>query len=116
MLKRLAILAMVLTIAHAPKPTSGQAVDKPTANAQKQNQGIDKEENPSEAAAPVMPKNNSDGTNQREPEKSRDANQNSSINVTNPAPVPKVWHWYEIVAWAANIILVIVGLFGIFAA
>jgi hypothetical protein len=114
MLKRLAIFAVLLTIAQASMPISGQASNNRAPDQQNKNNAGQRRNQP---AKPIFPgtipqKKNGPALENKGEERPAD-HEDAAINITNPTPVSEPWHWYEKVAWVANLLLVVVGIGGV---
>jgi hypothetical protein len=109
MLKRLAILAVVLAVTCALVPVTGQTSDKSAHGTQKQNKAIDDGQGPSQSAPSILRKNEGDGNYQAKPNKTTDADQQAAVNISESAPVPESWSWHDKCLWVASLLLVVVG-------
>jgi len=105
----LSLFATLLLITQTPVPTTGQAPNGTAANCQDNNAATDGGKCPT---LPVSPTSKIIGTptGKTETDKTADYDDQPAINITNPAPVPGPWHWYEQIAWAFNITLTITGI------
>jgi hypothetical protein len=110
MLKSLAILAVLLTITQTPTPISGQAANQSSAGSQKQNDGGNSGKNSAKATSQVVAEKPTNRNDKTESEKGPYTDSHSTLNVSEPVPIPEVWRWYDIVAWVGNLLLVGVGI------
>jgi hypothetical protein len=116
MLKWLAVVAVVLSVAQATMPTSGQASNKGATGPKKQDQSVKQNENPSPTTTPISVKNESDGADQSISNKASDHDQRSAINIANSAPMSETWSWHDKLLWIANLIFAAVGIGGVWIA
>lgn len=113
MLKILAVLAVLLAVAQAIVPTTGQTSDSRRSDAQKQENGGEGSKKPPPRASDV-PVQDTNGAGQKQTSEERSPDdQQATINVTELAPVPEPWSWHDKWLWVANIALALVGISGI---
>jgi hypothetical protein len=112
MLKWLAILTVVLTVAQTPIPTAGQTTNRSSSDGQKQDHSGDNHKNPSPATPRIVVKKASDGEDKTESQKAPGGYQNTAVNIANSAPVPESWPLHDRIAWGAGLILVLAGIAG----
>lgn len=115
-MKVLAILAVLFAVTQASTPIVRQTPDSSTKNSQEQSAPASKGKHPAPNIASVVPKAETGGTDQTKPNQGKDGDFQTTIIVSEPIAVPVVWHWYEIVAWIANLLLVAFGIRGVFIA
>jgi hypothetical protein len=110
------LFAMLLLVTQASVPSSGKAVNNSTHNSRPQNEGTDGGKNPATELVSLHTKEGYGATLKADAEKYPADNNQSSINVTNPAPVPVAWGKREWAIWGANLALAVVGIGGIVVA
>jgi hypothetical protein len=113
MFKRLAILTMILSVAQAFVPATGQTPNRSAPDGQKQEDRSDGSKNPSQTTPSVSTSKSGGRGNQPETGKRPTDYQNPSANITNSAPTSESWSWHDKVLWVANLMLAAVGLLGI---
>jgi hypothetical protein len=108
--------AVLLTIAQAPVPATGKTPYDSGGNSQTQNSNAHGSEQPRlPTVAPSTEQGNGPTPKDTSSEHTSNDDQ-ASINITNPTPVPVAWGWKEWTAWGANLTLVLVGMGGIVVA
>lgn len=110
MLSRLTILAMLLAVAYTPPLILGQELASNSSapkSQKKQNEPIKSNQNPP-PITPSPPKLDAD-RDQTEAPAGAYGEQQSTINVTNPAPVPEAWSWHDKVAWMGSLLILGLG-------
>jgi hypothetical protein len=107
MFKGLAIFAVLFAITQAPAPVSGQATDQSGSSRQTPSLSTSSSTAPQSTGGPTA-KTDCIGA-------SCDYQQ-PRITVANPAPMPATWPLHDRIAWAANLVLVLMGYAGIMLA
>jgi hypothetical protein len=107
MRNRLVIVAVLLTLTQVFLPIFGQTADSVAPNGQKQGDSRNQNKKPSAAVSAVLGQNNS--TRIQKPEERPANNEQSTINIINPAPVLESWSWHDKVAWGASLLLLLVA-------
>ena len=107
MFKGVAIFAVLFAITQAPAPVSGQTTD--TSGASRQTSS------PSTSSS-TAPQSTGHSSAKTDCEVISCDNQQPRITVANPAPTPASWPLHDRIAWAANLVLVLVGYVGIMLA
>ncbi len=114
-IKGLAVFAVLLAITQAPAAVQGQTVAHPGANPST-NPGTTRQTSPSSTSSKAVPQDTGS------PAVKTDCNgfpcdeQQPRIIVTLPAPAPTPWLLRDRIAWAANLVLAILGYIGIMLA
>jgi hypothetical protein len=106
-LKGLAIFAVMLALTQAPVAYPAQASGQGGVNRQTRPISAPSADVPQETANPAAKTESEGGIRDYQP---------SHMSVANPAPAPSAWTWQEKIAWAANLVLVILGYAGIMMA
>ena len=107
MFKGAAICAVLIAVTQAPAQVSGQAADQAGASHQTASPST---------SSNTAPQSTSSTTAKAECEGVSCDTQQPRITVTNPAPTPVSWPLHDRIAWAANLVLVLVGYAGIMLA
>jgi hypothetical protein len=107
MFKGAAICAVLLAIMQAPAQVSGQAANQADANRQTASPST---------SSNTAPQSTSSPTAKAECEGVSCDTQQPRITIANPAPLPASWPLHDRIAWAANLVLVLVGYAGIMLA
>jgi hypothetical protein len=106
-LKGLAVSTLLLAVMQAPVPVPGQATRIPVANPQSQTRpasSLPAAQNPSSPENPTgRPDCNGVPCEEQQPR----------ITVSVPPPAPLPWTLQERIAWAANLVLVVLGYVGV---
>jgi hypothetical protein len=110
------LFAVLLIVTQAPVPATGKTHDNSTKDSQKQNTDADNSKRPPDKISPVIPNADAGGANQKESHQRQDSDNQTTIVVSQPTPVPLIWHWYEIVTWVANLALAGFIIRGVFIA
>jgi hypothetical protein len=90
MLKRLAIIAVLFSVAQALVPATGQTPDKGAHDRKDKGQTANASASPSQTAMPVAARDRS--------------HQQAAINISNSAPMSE-WTWHDKIAWLSGLIL-----------
>ncbi|MGB6130727.1 MAG: hypothetical protein WBG54_03020 [Acidobacteriaceae bacterium] len=106
--KILAIFAVILAIAQAPRPIPRQTANQPHTEGQNQTNSGQKSTNPSKRLSTSAQKPPCQGTENTAKDKDSKPDY-PAINITNPASMPESWSWHDKWLWGSNILLVIVG-------
>jgi hypothetical protein len=112
MLKRMAILAVFLAVTQAPIPVTGEASD------QRSNKGTEQQpqrqggNSPSKATFDIHAQQDGGGNFQPKTQDRPQPNQQTTINITNTAPVSEAWPWRDVFTIGGNLILDVVGIAG----
>lgn len=117
MLKRMAVLIVVLAFAPAPAIVSGQSLSDSGTHRQTPAAAAPSGKSPS-AAVPrhAVPKAAGSATPTAAPDLPATTNSQPQIIVTSPAPAPTVWTLHDRIAWGAMIVLAFLGYVGILLA
>lgn len=104
MLKMLAVFGVVLSVASAFAPASGQTPNKGVHYRKDESQSANASVNPSQSAMPVAAQDGSgDGLKPKSDSNPGD-HQQATINISNSATVTE-WTWHDKVAWFVGLVL-----------
>jgi len=106
-LKGLAIFAVMLALTQAPAAYTAQARGQAGVNRQSPPLSAPSADVPQETASPAPKTEGEGGIREIQP---------SHMSVANPDPSPSAWNMHEQITWIANLVLVILGYFGIMMA
>jgi antitoxin (DNA-binding transcriptional repressor) of toxin-antitoxin stability system len=116
MVKYLAILAVLLSVAQAPVQAPGQASNRPGANGQNPASAVHAGKNPAVADPSAMGSQDT-GTPSPKAESDESVGEHGQpIIVTLPATPPAPWTLREKISWGASLVLVILGYAGVMLA
>jgi hypothetical protein len=104
MLKRLAILAVALSVASAFATASWQASNKDIHDRKDKSQPANASANPSPTATPVAAQDSSGDSLKSKSDSSSDNHQQAAINISNSAALTE-WTWHDKVAWFFGLVL-----------
>jgi len=116
MLKYLAILAVLLAVAQAPVPVSGQASNQPGASEKTSSSAVTGSKNPVTAAHSGASSKVTDNPSSRAEFDDSSQEPRQPIVVTVPAPLPAPWTLRERISWGAGLVLVVLGYIGVILA